>query len=144
MGRRALLCCVALMVGATFGLTGCGGRGVVAGERFVQGLSRELAATNHAFNESAVASKLDEMFSGLGSLSEEQRKDLYEAGCTAKNMYDLSKVSSYNEAVKWVAGQSKVPAAKAKMWLNDLRDLQKNPTLIGSGELTASTLCSVA
>jgi hypothetical protein len=99
---------------------------------------------DHALSESAVVSKLDDMFSRMGNLDEDQQKAVFKASCRAKDMYDLSQAKSYSDAVKWVAGQSKVPAQKVKAFLYDLKELQEKPTLTGSGMLTASALCNVA
>lgn len=124
-------------------LIGCGARGAQA-ENFVRALAHEISAADGSLDESAVTTRINGMYSQLGNTSDEKREILLEASCQAKDRWDLSQVSSLDDAASWVAGKSGAPAVKARLLLRDLNELQQEPTLAGSGSLTVDAVCAAA
>jgi hypothetical protein len=84
------------------------------------------------------------MYSQLGDLGDAKDRELLELSCQAKDKFDLSQVDDFDEASQWVAGKSKVPAAKARVLLQQLAELKEHPTLTGSGLLTVDAVCAVS
>ncbi len=143
MRLRALPRFVLLMTVPACGLTACGARGVQA-ENFVRALAHEISAVDGSLDERAVTTRINGMYSQLGNTSDEKKEILLETACQAKDRWDLSHVSSLDDAANWVAGRSGAPAVKARLLLWDLNELQNEPTLAGTGSLTIDAVCAAA
>jgi hypothetical protein len=127
---------------AASGFTGCSIKNTPAAESPPRAEeARWPSATDQPPDELAVLDTLKGAYSGR--LTDPQQKELLEAACQAIDIWDLSQVSSSDDATKWVARKSNVPAEKVRGLLSQLADLQNHPRYTRRGLLTVNAVCTV-
>lgn len=138
--RRSLFLIAVVVV--SVGTSGCAALRT-DGDDFLRTLSRFVAQHGgQTTNEPAVAQKMRELFAPVSDLSDEAKQQLLDSACDAKNRFDLSNVNSMQNAADWVAGQSKLPANRARAFLNELKQLRDDPSYSGAGAVTVDAVCA--
>jgi hypothetical protein len=141
--RRSLTTFTLATALAASWLTGCGAKTATADQSFPRAEARSPCATDQPADRLAVLDTVNRAYSGTGGLTDPQQKELLEAACQAKDIWDLSQASSNDDATKWVARKSKVPAENARALLNQLAELELHPWHICSGPLPVNAVCPV-
>jgi hypothetical protein len=139
--RRSLIIFALAIALTTSWLTGWSAKNAPADERFLGAEARRSSAKDQSFNEPAVLHRVKAVYSGTSRLTDPQQKELLEAACQANDIWDLSQDSSKDDATKWVAGKSNVPAEKVRGLLNQLGELQLHPGLTPGGLLAVNAVC---
>jgi hypothetical protein len=98
-----------------------------------------------AVDEAAVARQVEfELSPSLVTVGKSEQSSLYDEACEVKNMYEAGRISSVDEGVDWLQTQGASSYARAnsvKQLAEKLIRLNKNPSVVGTVEITGDSLC---
>ena len=105
----------------------------------------KLRGGTGAVDEVAVARQVEsELSPSLISVGKSEQELVYDDACDIKNAYDAGQISSVDDGVDWLQTQGKSSYARANsatQLAEKLVELNRNPSFVGTLEITGDSIC---